>query len=120
MPADNEPSTADTSEAGTVETRREPGERAKAAVAALRTAEQRPGGSKPDPILVADNVVRTFGGLTAVDVEHVEDQRGANPALIGPHGAGQTTFFHLLTGFDKPGNGLGEFNTEESRGGTEW
>ncbi|NYG57927.1 branched-chain amino acid transport system ATP-binding protein [Nocardioides daedukensis] len=113
MPADNEPSTADTSEAGTVETRREPGERAKAAVAALRTAEQRPGGSKPDPILVADNVVRTFGGLTAVDVEHVEIQRGAITALIGPNGAGKTTFFNLLTGFDKPDSGLWKFNGDD-------
>ena len=42
---------------------------------------------------------------TAVDVEHLEIQRGAITALIGPNGAGKTTFFNLLTGFDKPDTG---------------
>ena len=45
---------------------------------------------------------RRFGGLTAVDVDHVEIPRGAITALIGPNGAGKTTLFNLLCGFDKP------------------
>ena len=73
--------------------------------AALADAPRTPGGSKSDAILVADNVRRTFGGLTAVDVEHVEIQRGVITALIGPNGAGKTTFFNLLTGFDAPDDG---------------
>ena len=60
---------------------------------------------KPDPIVVADGVKRTFGGVTAVDVDHVEFQRGCITALIGPNGAGKTTFFNLLTGFDQPRRG---------------
>lgn len=64
-----------------------------------------PGSKKPDPIVVADKITRTFGGLTAVDVDHVEIQRGAITALIGPNGAGKTTFFNLLTGFDQPNTG---------------
>ncbi len=67
----------------------------------LTTVERTPGSAKPDPILTVDNVVRRFGGMTAVDVGHVEVQRGAITALIGPNGAGKTTFFNLLTGFDK-------------------
>lgn len=67
--------------------------------------EPTPGSSKPDPILVAKNVVRRFGGLTAVDVDHLEIQRGAITALIGPNGAGKTTFFNLITGFDKMDQG---------------
>ena len=61
-----------------------------------------PGSGKPDPILVVDNIVRQFGGMTAVDVDHLEVQRGIITALIGPNGAGKTTFFNLITGFDRP------------------
>jgi branched-chain amino acid transport system ATP-binding protein len=81
-----------------------------AALAALASVPAIPGVKKPDPIIIADNVVRKFGGLTAVDVEHVEIQRGAITALIGPNGAGKTTFFNLLTGFDKPNSGNWTFN----------
>ncbi len=75
-----------------------------------------PGVAKPDPILVADHVVRTFGGLTAVDVDHVEIQRGAITALIGPNGAGKTTFFNLLTNFDSPDSGTVAFDGETTSG----
>jgi neutral amino acid transport system ATP-binding protein len=81
-----------------------------AAAAALADVPKEPGAPKPDPILVADNVVRQFGGLTAVDVGHIEIQRGAITALIGPNGAGKTTFFNLLTGFDQPDSGEWSFN----------
>ena len=64
--------------------------------------EATPGASKPDPILVVDDIVRQFGGMTAVDVGHLEVQRGIITALIGPNGAGKTTFFNLITGFDRP------------------
>jgi branched-chain amino acid transport system ATP-binding protein len=68
-----------------------------------------PGVAKPDPILVVDEVLRRFGGLVAVDVEHLEIQRGAITALIGPNGAGKTTFFNLLTGFDRADAGRWTF-----------
>ncbi|MDP3969731.1 MAG: ABC transporter ATP-binding protein [Nocardioides sp.] len=68
----------------------------------VRGIEARPGSSKPDPILEVDNIVRNFGGITAVDVDHLEVQRNIITALIGPNGAGKTTFFNLITGFDKP------------------
>ncbi len=81
-----------------------------AARRALDSVPHEPGAPKPDPIVVADQVTRKFGGLTAVDVEHVEIQRGVITALIGPNGAGKTTFFNLLTGFDKPDTGTWSFN----------
>ena len=69
-----------------------------------------PGVAKPDPIVVADNMVRRFGGLTAVEVEHLEIQRGSITALIGPNGAGKTTFFNCLTGFGDPDEGEWSFD----------
>ncbi|HET6625569.1 MAG TPA: ABC transporter ATP-binding protein [Nocardioidaceae bacterium] len=83
---------------------------AQAAREALKDVQHEPGAPKPDPVIVADDVLRQFGGLTAVDVKHVEIQRGAITALIGPNGAGKTTFFNLLTGFDKPDKGEWSFN----------
>lgn len=75
-----------------------------------------PGVAKPDPILVVDSVTRQFGGLSAVDVKHLEVQRGAITALIGPNGAGKTTLFNLLTGFDKPNSGSWSFDGKKISG----
>ena len=72
-----------------------------------------PGAAKSDPVLVVDGVRRAFGGLVAVDVDHLEVQRGAITALIGPNGAGKTTFFNLLTNFDTPDAGTRRFEGQE-------
>jgi branched-chain amino acid transport system ATP-binding protein len=85
-------------------------ETAQRARAALAGVQPTPGVAKPDPILLADKVKKNFGGVTAVDVEHVEVQRGSITALIGPNGAGKTTLFNLLTGFDTPDTGEWRFD----------
>jgi len=86
------------------------------ALAAFSATNPEPGCTKPDAILVAEGVVRRFGGLTAVDVDHVEIQRGSITALIGPNGAGKTTFFNLLTGFDEADGGSWTFNGKQVSG----
>jgi branched-chain amino acid transport system ATP-binding protein len=86
------------------------------AARALADVPREPGAPKPDPIVIADHIVRRFGGLTAVDVDHVEVQRNAITALIGPNGAGKTTFFNLLTGFDKPDEGDWQFEGTSLKG----
>jgi branched-chain amino acid transport system ATP-binding protein len=80
------------------------------AQAALRDLPWEVGVSKPDPAIVVDGVTRTFGGLTAVSVDHLEVQRSGITGLIGPNGAGKTTLFNLLTGFDQPDTGTWSFN----------
>ena len=89
---------------------RVPSEGSRRAAEALAQVEARPGVPKPDPILVADHVVRRFGGVTAVDVEHLEIQRGTITALIGPNGAGKSTFFNVVSGFDSPSSGSWSFD----------
>jgi branched-chain amino acid transport system ATP-binding protein len=70
--------------------------------------------ARPDPRrLRRDPPLRR---LTAVEVEHVEIQRGAITALIGPNGAGKSTFFNLLTGFDRPDDGTWSFNGQSLAG----
>jgi branched-chain amino acid transport system ATP-binding protein len=75
-----------------------------------------PGVAKPDPILVADSVRRRFEGVAAVEVDHLEVQRGVVTALIGPNGAGKTTLFNLLTGFDKADTGTWTFEGRKLQG----
>jgi neutral amino acid transport system ATP-binding protein len=86
------------------------------AVRALADVPATPGVDKPDPILNATSVERSFGGLIAVDVAQLQVQRGAITALIGPNGAGKTTLFNLLTGFDQPDSGKWQFNDQELSG----
>src|SRR3954465_7323981 len=80
------------------------------AQAALRDLPWEGGVAKPDPAAVVDGITRTFGGLTAVSVDHLEIQRGGITGLIGPNGAGKTTLFNLLTGFDQPNTGTWSFD----------
>jgi len=87
-----------------------------AAARALAGVEAVPGVPKPDPILVAQQVSRRFGGLTAVQVDHLEVQRGTITALIGPNGAGKSTFFNLISGFDKPSTGTWSFDGRDITG----
>jgi neutral amino acid transport system ATP-binding protein len=86
------------------------------ALRAFADVPHEPGAAKPDSILTADGVVRRFGGLTAVDVEHLEVQRGSITALIGPNGAGKTTLFNVLTGFDQADHGTWTFNGQQLHG----
>jgi neutral amino acid transport system ATP-binding protein len=83
---------------------------ARLAQAALKDLPWEVGVAKPDAAVVVDGVTRTFGGLTAVSVDHLEIQRGGITGLIGPNGAGKTTLFNLLTGFDQPNTGTWSFD----------
>ena len=62
--------------------RREYSQTALRAREALANVAALPGVAKPDPILRANGVQRKFGGISAVDVAHLEVQRGSITALI--------------------------------------
>ena len=81
-----------------------------AAVEPILTVRPEPGAAKPNPILAIDGLRREFGGLVAVDIDHLEVERGIVTALIGPNGAGKTTLFNLLTGFDRADRGTWSFD----------
>ncbi len=64
-----------------------------------------PADASAAPVLAANGIVKTFGGLRAVqDVDIVVFDRTLH-ALIGPNGAGKTTAFNLLSGMYVPDTG---------------
>jgi branched-chain amino acid transport system ATP-binding protein len=62
-----------------------------------------------EPLLRVDNLVRTFGGITATDHLSLEVATGELHAIIGPNGAGKTTLISQLTGQLPPNSGAIHF-----------
>jgi branched-chain amino acid transport system ATP-binding protein len=65
---------------------------------------------RTEPLLVVDDVVVQFGGVTAVDHASFVAESGRITGLIGPNGAGKTTCFNVITGLQKPTRGRVRFN----------
>jgi branched-chain amino acid transport system ATP-binding protein len=61
-------------------------------------------------LLQTTNVVKRFGGLTAVSKMNLILEKGQIASIIGPNGAGKTTFFNTLTGIYTPEEGAIDFN----------
>lgn len=62
-------------------------------------------GSGDEPILELEGLVKRFGGVTAVDGTHFSVAEGEILGLIGANGAGKTTIFDLVSGFERPDEG---------------
>jgi branched-chain amino acid transport system ATP-binding protein len=67
-------------------------------------------------LLEVTGIVRTFGGLTAVDHVDLRVGEGELLSVIGPNGAGKTTLFNLITGVDAPDSGSIRFAGQEIAG----
>jgi neutral amino acid transport system ATP-binding protein len=63
-------------------------------------------------ILQAEEVVKRFGGIHAVDGATLDVRERSITALIGPNGAGKTTLFNVLTGFYRGDRGKISFRGE--------
>lgn len=57
------------------------------------------------PLLLAERIIKRFGGLTAVNEVDYSLEAGEIASIIGPNGAGKTTFFNMITGVYKPDGG---------------
>jgi branched-chain amino acid transport system ATP-binding protein len=58
-----------------------------------------------EPLLVAENVSKRYGGLVANDRVTMAIGAAEVRGIIGPNGAGKTTFVNLITGIDQPDSG---------------
>lgn len=64
------------------------------------------------PLLAASGLIKSFGGLVAVDQVSIDVAKGSITGLIGPNGAGKTTLFNLLSNFIHPDKGRVLFDGE--------
>jgi ABC-type branched-subunit amino acid transport system ATPase component len=69
-----------------------------------------------DPIVVARELARHFGGVRAVDGATFAVGRGTITGLIGPNGAGKSTVAGVIAGFLSPTRGRVVFDGEDITG----
>ncbi|MBL0136619.1 MAG: ABC transporter ATP-binding protein [Chitinophagaceae bacterium] len=63
-------------------------------------------------MIIATNVTKKFGKLTALNNVSVTCNRGQSISLIGPNGSGKTTFIKCLLGMVVPDSGFITFNQQ--------
>ena len=89
---------------------------------AIAVGENTPGCKKRDPIVVAENVTRSFGGINAVDVEYLEIPRHKITALMAPTALARPRSSTCSPGstFRTPANGSSKVKASPASPPTRW
>jgi branched-chain amino acid transport system ATP-binding protein len=66
-----------------------------------------------EPLLVVDNVSKSFGGVMALATVSLEVHPGDIVGIIGPNGSGKTTLVNVMTGFLRADHGKVLFKGRE-------
>ncbi len=69
-----------------------------------------------EPLLSVERVSCRFGGLLAVNAASLNAPAGCITGLIGPNGAGKTTLFAIISGFQRPSDGVVRYKGEAVTG----
>ena len=75
--------------------------------------DELPGRPAGSVLLEATGLVKSFGGVHAVNDVSLRILTGETVGLIGPNGAGKTTTFELLSGFLRPDRGTVWFDGQD-------
>ncbi|MFN2611685.1 MAG: ATP-binding cassette domain-containing protein [Actinomycetota bacterium] len=79
-------------------------------------AVKRSASSDKEPLLVASNISKHFGGVAALDDVSLQVATGSVHALIGPNGSGKTSFINCITGVQRSDAGEVRFDGSAVQG----
>lgn len=81
----------------------------------IRMTRPDDGIAKGEPLLTADNISLSFGGVKAISDVSFDIRKGEIRAIIGPNGAGKTSMLNVINGFYHPQEGTITFRGEKRR-----
>jgi ABC-type branched-subunit amino acid transport system ATPase component len=64
-------------------------------------------------LLEVEGIKKSYGGIKALNGCSMSFAEGAINGLIGPNGSGKTTLFNVMTGYEKPDEGVVRLRGEE-------
>lgn len=67
-------------------------------------------------MIAVEDIVKSFGGVVAVDGCTFSIEPGSITGLIGPNGAGKSTLFNIMAGFIRPDSGRIRYQDQDITG----
>ncbi|CAN5317297.1 ABC transporter ATP-binding protein [soil metagenome] len=71
-------------------------------------------------MIQVENLTKTYGGTTVLNIEHLDIPKGQSFGLVGNNGAGKTTFFSLLLDLIQATTGMITSNSIDISKSEEW